>query len=126
MVSSMFAFPPTAILGDLKVSDTWSLMMSTVPKGPLKPQMALRSRDEVSVWIILNLETLLEEEVVDLAIEVVVVGVVDLVIEVVDLVIEVVDSVIGVVAAVVVVVVVLTAEVVVVIVVVAVAVAPEA
>ena len=55
--------------------------MLTVLKRPLKPQMALISRDEVSVWIILNLE-ILQEEVVDLAIEVVVVEVVDLAIEV--------------------------------------------
>src|SRR5271168_2026670 len=60
MASRVFAFQPTAIMGDLKASDTWSLRMSTALKTPLKPQMAPISRDEVSVWTILNLEILPE------------------------------------------------------------------
>jgi len=80
MVSRVFAFPLTAIRGGLKVSDTWSLRMLMALKRHLKQKMALISRDEASVWIILSLEILREEvvaEAVDLAIEVAVVEVVD-------------------------------------------------
>jgi len=91
------------------------LRMLMALKRHLKQKMALTSRDEVSVWIILNLEILREEvvvEAVDLAIEVAVV-VVDLATEVVEVVVDAVDL-----AIVVVVVVIVVVEVVIVVVVV--------
>ena len=76
MASRVFVFPSTVIMGGLKDSDSSSLRMSTVLKRPLKPQMALISRDEVSIWIIIEILWEGVVEVADLAIEVAVVEVV--------------------------------------------------
>jgi hypothetical protein len=112
-VSRVSAFPPTVILAGLKVLDTWSLRTSMALKRLLKPQMALKSRDEVSVWITLSLEILREGEAVveavDLAIAVVV-EVVDLVTGVAEVVVVAVVVAVGVVIAVIVVVVVVPLE----------------